>query len=92
MSMKQLSLKIYGRVQNVFFRHTTKETADALGIVGWIKNCPDGCVEVLAQGDEEKLLAVKKFCERGSEMAKVERLEERWGEVKEKGFEGFEIG
>ncbi len=90
-NMHQLSLKIYGRVQGVYFRHTTKQTADALGIVGWVKNCPDGCVEVLAQGDEEKLVAVKKFCERGSEMAKVERIEEVWQDIQEQKFERFEI-
>lgn len=70
--MKAIHLKITGRVQGVFFRSSTKEKADALGITGWVKNCDDGSVEVLAQGEEEELNEFERWCEKGPPTADVE--------------------
>ena len=46
---------VSGRVQGVFFRAWTREQAESLGLGGWVRNRPDGTVEVLAQGDPDKL-------------------------------------
>ena len=51
---------VSGRVQGVFYRASTAERARALGLTGYAKNLPDGCVEVLACGDEAK---VKELCD-----------------------------
>ena len=44
---------VTGRVQGVFFRAWTRERADALGVVGWVRNCPDGHVEVHIEGQAD---------------------------------------
>jgi len=47
----------HGRVQGVFFRANTVEIAEKIGLVGTVKNLPDGTVEVFAQGTKENLEA-----------------------------------
>lgn len=42
-----------GRVQGVGFRYTTRRMADRHGLVGFVRNLPDGTVEMLAQGQPE---------------------------------------
>ncbi|MCX5750678.1 MAG: acylphosphatase [Candidatus Saganbacteria bacterium] len=54
-SKKCLHLYYSGRVQGVGFRYTAQEVASMLGITGWVKNSPDGGVEVVAEGEEETL-------------------------------------
>ncbi|MBN1794694.1 MAG: acylphosphatase [Candidatus Omnitrophica bacterium] len=56
--MEKTALHVYysGRVQGVGFRFTAEAIAVKLGLVGWVKNIPDGRVEVLCEGREEDLL------------------------------------
>lgn len=44
-----------GSVQGVGFRYTARHLAEALGLAGWVKNLPDGRVELLAEGEESLL-------------------------------------
>ncbi len=44
-----------GRVQGVGFRYTFQRHALASGLTGWVKNLPDGCVEVIVEGSKEKI-------------------------------------
>ena len=44
-----------GRVQGVGFRYSTKNLAKGFDVLGWVKNLPDGRVELQIQGDEEEL-------------------------------------
>jgi acylphosphatase len=48
-------VRIKGRVQGVFFRAWTKEQAEQLGVLGWVRNCSDGSVEAHLEGDSEKV-------------------------------------
>jgi acylphosphatase len=48
MSTKRVNLNIHGRVTGVFFRAATQREARRLGVTGWVKNRPDGTVEILA--------------------------------------------
>jgi acylphosphatase len=53
-----------GRVQGVGFRYTTMHVARAFDVVGYVKNLPDGRVEVLAQGDGREVQAFLDALER----------------------------
>jgi len=86
----QAHIRIYGQVQGVFFRSYAKEVADRLGLVGWVKNNPDGSVETVAEGSKEKLEEFVKWCKKGPSGAMVEKVEVKWGE-KSEDYDQFEI-
>lgn len=77
-------LIIKGRVQGVWFRESTKKKALSLGVYGWVKNLPDGTVEVVAEGNEDKVKELVKWCYKGPPGADVrgviEKEEEYLGE------------
>jgi len=62
---------VSGRVQGVWYRASTREQAKKLGITGWVRNLPDGKVEVLAFGQREQLDKLLMWLKRGPELAKV---------------------
>jgi acylphosphatase len=66
---------IHGRVQGVFFRHTTRERAVAHGVSGWIRNLPDGAVEAVLEGPRETVERLVRFCETGPRHAYVDRVD-----------------
>ena len=66
---------VSGRVQGVFYRASTAERARALGLTGYAKNLPDGRVEVLACGEEEKVQELCDWLRQGPPAAKVERVD-----------------
>ncbi|MEE8583312.1 MAG: acylphosphatase [Acidobacteriota bacterium] len=65
-----------GRVQGVGFRFFTQRAATQLGVVGWVRNCPDGAVEAVAQGSEEALQAFRQHLQQGPSWSEVRRIEE----------------
>jgi acylphosphatase len=69
--MQTVHLVIKGKVQGVFFRASTKDKAKELGIKGWVKNMPDGNVEVLAAGNKDQLENFIEWCRRGPTQAIV---------------------
>jgi acylphosphatase len=69
--MQTVHLVIKGKVQGVFFRASTKEKAKESGIKGWVKNMPDGNVEVLAAGNKDQLENFIEWCRRGPKQAIV---------------------
>lgn len=88
--MANVDLKIHGKVQGVFFRQSAKREADKLGLVGWVRNDSDGSVEVLAAGSKDKLDQFINWCKKGSEAAKVEKVEVDWNETRDR-FSRFDI-
>lgn len=66
---------VSGKVQGVFFRASTREQAQRLGLRGYAKNLPDGRVEVLAAGEADALDALERWLHEGPPMARVERIE-----------------
>ena len=69
---------IYGEVQGVFFRRTAKLKAEELGLVGWVRNRPDGGVEAVAQGPKTSVNKLIVWCKKGPPFAKVEKVEVEW--------------
>jgi len=53
--MKRVHVFFSGYVQGVGFRYTARRFAQSLDLVGWVKNCYDGRVELVAEGEEETL-------------------------------------
>ncbi|HQV06216.1 MAG: acylphosphatase [Chitinophagaceae bacterium] len=73
--MKTISIIVSGRVQGVWFRQSTKEKAQALGLVGEVKNLTNGSVKILATGDEGTLQEFINWCKIGPTLAEVEKLD-----------------
>lgn len=76
--MKRLRLIIHGQVQGVSYRYFVSEKAKALGVTGYVKNLPDSTVEVVAEGEEEKLKELAAECEKGPAFATVQKVEAEW--------------
>ena len=68
-------LWIHGRVQGVFYRGWTVETARGLGLAGWVRNCRDGAVEAVVQGEHSAVERFMRLARRGPPAARVERIE-----------------
>lgn len=62
---------VSGRVQGVGFRRYVQRQAEALGLAGYAANRPDGSVEVLAEGDEQRLAQLETTLRRGPSLARV---------------------
>ncbi|MBN1354571.1 MAG: acylphosphatase [Candidatus Omnitrophica bacterium] len=60
MSEKKIHIKYYGMVQGVGFRWTAERAANSLGLSGWVRNCKDGTVEVVCEGDEKNITSFLK--------------------------------
>lgn len=66
--------RIEGRVQGVWFRESTRQQAETLGIRGYAKNLPDGSVEVLAFGAASDLDRLAEWLRKGPPLARVSRV------------------
>jgi acylphosphatase len=67
---------VMGKVQGVYFRHSTRLEAKRLGVRGLARNLPDGSVEVLAQGSQSSVDALRQWLNRGPAHARVETVRE----------------
>jgi acylphosphatase len=81
---------VYGRVQGVWFRDSTRREAERRGIAGYAINLPDGSVEVLACGASNALDELANWLKSGPPMASVTRVEVRDADTDE--LSGFRIG
>ncbi len=81
---------VSGIVQGVFFRATTQSEANRLGLLGWVKNKPDGTVEISSEGEKESIERFIQWCHQGPPGAVVKNViltrEEYKGE-----FNSFDI-
>jgi len=74
-------------VQGVFFRAEARARAESLGVAGWIRNLPDGSVEAVFEGEDERVESMVEWCRRGPAGAEVEAVDvEREEPVGEAGF------
>lgn len=74
---------IKGFVQGVGYRKFVKKHAQTLGLTGWIRNLPDGSVELLLQGEKKKIEGVLLVCQEGPFLAAVEEVNTVWEKQKE---------
>jgi acylphosphatase len=63
--------QVKGKVQGVWFRESTRQQAERLGLCGYAINCSDGSVEVLACGEPESIDALAEWLHQGPPMASV---------------------
>ncbi|MFZ0390304.1 MAG: acylphosphatase, partial [Calditrichia bacterium] len=91
MENKTLFVCISGRVQGVGFRHFAYRKANRYQLKGYVKNLPDGRVEVLAEGDKNKLEQFLSELKSGPGFADVENLDIQWREY-EGNYQEFSIG
>ncbi len=76
---KRVVLKIYGRVQGVFFRDSSRRKAKELNLSGWVRNEPDGIVQIVTEGEEKDLKELIKWCRAGgTEYARVDKVNIEW--------------
>lgn len=78
MEKKRARIVISGRVQGVFFRASAYDQALYYGIKGWVRNRPDGKVEILAEGEAKNLDAFIQWCYQGPPAARVTDVQVFW--------------
>lgn len=75
--MARIRIIVQGRVQGVGFRYHTCQQALALSLTGYVKNLPDGSVEIVADGGTEPLQQLVDWAKQGPPTAQVERTEQQ---------------
>ncbi len=89
--MYRIRVMISGDVQGVFFRISTQDKARELKLTGWVKNIFTNAVEILAEGDREKLSLFTGWLQLGPPNATVDKISIEWEESLDKEFSSFEI-
>lgn len=80
---------VTGKVQGVYFRANTRDTARDQGVDGWVRNLDDGRVEAVFEGPEATVETLVEWCHEGSPRARVDDVSVEYEEPA--GIEGFEI-
>jgi acylphosphatase len=78
--MTRAHLQISGRVQGVCYRASCREQAMRLGLLGEVRNLPDGDVEAVAEGPKARIEELIAWCRRGPPGAEVAGVQVRWSE------------
>ncbi|MEO2082600.1 MAG: acylphosphatase [Desulfurobacteriaceae bacterium] len=90
MAVRALHAFVSGRVQGVGYRAFTRRKARELGLTGFVRNLPDGRVEVYAVGREEDLIRLLDYLKEGPYFARVDGIEYSFSEP-ESEYEDFVI-
>lgn len=77
MDRKRIHAKVHGRVQGVAFREYARREAARLGLSGWVRNIPDGTVELVFEGAPSKVHMLLSWLDTGSPYSQVTRVEHR---------------
>lgn len=72
--MKRIAIQVKGKVQGVFYRASTVTKAQQLGVMGFVRNEPDGSVYIEAEGDEGNLNELIAWCRIGPPRAFVDEV------------------
>ncbi len=88
MKKKRIHIIVSGLVQGVFFRASTLDKARNLIVVGWVRNLPDGTVEINAEGEDGKLSQLLDWARKGPVGARVDHIDYFWDDYRGE-FESF---
>ena len=80
---------VRGRVQGVFFREWTRRTAERRGVAGWVRNCRDGTVEAVFEGESQDVASMVESVGLGPPDAHVESVEAH--DEPPEGLQGFVV-
>lgn len=83
------TVRVFGKVQGVYFRQSTLTKAQELGIKGWVKNEPDGSVSAELEGEEAHISKMLEWMKKGPERASVDNLQISQGKVRD--YQDFRI-
>jgi acylphosphatase len=78
MALKQVQVRVRGRVQGVFFRAAAQREAKRLGLSGWVRNRTDNSLEILAEGEEGGIKDLITWAQNGPSAARVDNVDVRW--------------
>jgi acylphosphatase len=68
-------IRAHGQVQGVFFRDSVRGEAAQRGVSGWVRNCSDGTVEAVFEGDPHAVDALVEFCRAGPGASQVASID-----------------
>jgi|TARA_Y100000310_G_scaffold139800_1_gene139146 acylphosphatase len=88
--MRRVRIIVHGSVQGVFFRANTRDIALSLELKGYVKNMRDDTVEIVAEGNEDKIKELIEFCKKGPEAAEVSKVDVEFEKANNE-FESFEV-
>ena len=89
--MESFRFIVYGKVQGVFYRKAVAQKLRQTGIQGYVRNLPDGTVEVVARLTDEEIPSVRKILEEGSPLSEVDGIEIEPLDEDDLIYDGFEI-
>ena len=75
MAVRAKHIIVHGRVQGVGFRYFVQHVGNRLGLCGDVRNCPDSTVEIVVEGENEKINILIKQVETGPSLARVQRVD-----------------
>jgi acylphosphatase len=75
LSRSRVRVRVRGRVQGVFFRAEARARAESRGVSGWVRNAPDGSVEAVFEGEQDRVESMVEWCRRGPDGAVVDKVE-----------------
>ncbi len=79
--IEQINISIIGRVQAVFYRAMVEKVAESMHLKGYIENTREGNVEIVAQGERQKLEELLRWCQRGNFLSKIEGMSYKYSPV-----------
>lgn len=88
--MVEIECKVSGKVQNVAYRAYVQDAANELDITGWVKNCADGTVQIVAQGTPDILKDFIEYLNEGSLSSQVSSVSVDW-QTPKKVYDDFSI-
>jgi acylphosphatase len=89
--MFKIRVLVSGDVQGVWFRISTQDKANELGLTGWVKNLFSNAVEIIAEGDLDPLSELSGWLQDGPPNAEVKKISIEWEAISNNEFSSFEI-